>query len=76
MTALTIIYIIGALAVGFLIGMILELVIDAQTIRELQEDNRRVKMELEMIQKEKRQPQTVEILDRRSIETGNLFTPF
>lgn len=76
MTALTIIYIIGALAVGFLIGMILELVIDAQTIRELQEDNRRVKMELELIQKEKRQPQTVEILDRRSIETGNLFTPF
>ena len=76
MTALTIIYIIGALAVGFLIGMILEMVIDAQTIRELQEDNRRVKMELELLQKEKRQPQTVEILDRRSIETGNLFTPF
>lgn len=76
MTALTIIYIIAALAVGFLIGMILELVIDAQTIRELQEDNRRVKMELEMIQKEKRQPQTVEILDRRSIDAGNLFTPF
>lgn len=76
MTALTIIYIIGALAVGFLIGMILELVIDAQTIRELQEDNRRVKMELELLQKEKNQPQTVEILDRRSIETGNLFTPF
>lgn len=61
---------------GFLIGMILELVIDAQTIRELQEDNRRVKMELELLQKEKKQPQTVEILDRRSIETGNLFTPF
>lgn len=61
---------------GFLIGMILELVIDAQTIRELQEDNRRVKMELEMIKKEKRQPQTVEILDRRSIDAGNLFTPF
>ena len=76
MTALTIIYIIGALAVGFLIGMILELVIDAQTIRELQEDNRRVKMELELLQKEKRQPQTVEILDRRSIDAGNLFTPF
>lgn len=73
---MTVIYIIGALAVGFLIGMILELVIDAQTIRELQEDNRRVKMELELIQKEKRQPQTVEILDRRSIDTGNLFTPF
>lgn len=76
MTALTVIYIIAALAVGFLIGMILELVIDAQTIRELQEDNRRLKMELEMIQNEKREPQTVEILDRRSIETGNLFTPF
>ena len=76
MTALTIIYIIAALAVGFLIGMILELVIDAQTIRELQEDNRRVKMELELLQKEKRQPQTVEILDRRSIDAGNLFTPF
>jgi hypothetical protein len=56
--------------------MILELVIDAQTIRELQEDNRRVKMELELLQKEEKQPQTVEILDRRSIETGNLFTPF
>ena len=76
MNGLTIIYIIAALAVGFLIGMILELIIDARTIRELQEDNRRVKMELELIQKEKRQPQTVEILDRRSIETGNLFKPF
>ena len=44
MNALEIIYIVGALAIGFLMGMILELFLEVQTIRELQDDNRRLRL--------------------------------
>lgn len=43
MNALQIIYIVGALAIGLLSGMILELFLEARTIRELQDDNRRLR---------------------------------
>ena len=43
MNALYTIYIIGAFAIGLLSGMILELFLEARTIRELQDDNRRLR---------------------------------
>lgn len=43
MNALYTIYIIGAFAIGLLIGMILELFLEARMIRELQDDNRRLR---------------------------------
>jgi len=37
---------VGALALGLIFGMILELMIDAETIRNLQDHNRTLRMEL------------------------------
>lgn len=74
MNGLTIIYIIGALAIGFLFGMILELIIDAKTIRELQDDNHRLRLLNEQISRE----QTVEIIeinDNRA-QPESYFAPF
>ena len=39
MNLLTIIYLIGAMAVGFVVGMIVELNIDAETIKKLKAQN-------------------------------------
>lgn len=75
MNALTIIYIVGALAVGALAGMIIELGIDNDTIRALREANDRLTLENEALRQEAPQ-QVIEILDRRSVETSNLFDPF
>jgi len=46
MNLLQIIYLVGALALGLIFGMILELMIDAETIRNLQDHNRTLRMEL------------------------------
>ena len=74
MNGLTIIYIIGALAVGFLLGMILELIIDSKTIRELQEDNHRLRLLNEQISAE-RDVKVIEINDNRA-QPESYFTPF
>ena len=74
MNGLTIIYIIGALAVGFLFGMILELIIDSKTIRELQEDNHRLKLLNEQISAEKN-VEIIEINDNRA-QPESYFAPF
>lgn len=42
MNLLTIIYMVGAVGVGFVAGMIVELSIDAETIRSLREQNRKL----------------------------------
>ena len=74
MNGLTIIYIIGALAVGFIFGMILELIIDSKTIRELQEDNHRLRLLNEQISAE-RDVKVIEINDNRA-QPESYFTPF
>lgn len=45
MNLLGIIYLLGAAAVGFLAGMIVELGIDSDTIRMLREHNHKLQME-------------------------------
>lgn len=75
MNALTIIYIVGALAIGALAGMIIELGIDNDTIRALREANDRLTLENEALRQEAH-AQVVEILDRKSVEAGRLFDPF
>lgn len=42
MNLLTIIYMVGAVGVGFVAGMIVELSIDAETIRSLREQNHKL----------------------------------
>ena len=66
MNALTIIYIIGALALGFIFGMILELCLEVQTIRELQDEARILRLlnaDLEKKLKENHNVEAFEICD-------------
>ena len=77
MTALTSIYLIGALALGFLSGMILELIIDARTIRELQDSNRRLRLLNEDIANKQERVEVIEINDnRQDTPVTNYFKPF
>lgn len=77
MNGLTLIYLIGALALGFLAGMILELIIDAQTIRELQEDNRRLRLLNQQVTNQKDRVEVIEINDnRKDAPVKNYFQPF
>ena len=75
MNLLTIIYIVGAVAIGVFVGMILELGIDSETIRALREHNDKLQLENEALRKESPK-EVIEILDRRSFEAGSLFDPF
>lgn len=78
MNLLTFIYALGALALGFVAGMILELILDARTIRELQDDNRRLRLLNDQIANEKGACQVIEINDTRPNAPGipNYFRPF
>ena len=62
MNALEIIYLIGALAVGLIMGMVVEMMIDAGTIRDLQAHNRKLRLENAQLRKE---PEIIEIVDNR-----------
>ena len=64
MNALEIIYLIGALAIGFMFGIIVELMIDTTTIRELQEKNRKLTLENAQLRKEAKH-EIIEIVDNR-----------
>lgn len=66
---------IAVLAIGVIAGMIIELGIDSETIRQLREHNKRLKLENEALRKEAPK-EVVEILDRRSIDAGKLFKEF
>lgn len=66
MNGLTIIYIIGALAIGFLVGIIVELMIDAQTVRDLQEQNKKLRLE---VAQAKKNPEVIEIYDKWNVNT-------
>ena len=66
---------IGCLALGILAGMILELVIDAKTIRELQDDARRLRLKLDAANK-KTPPEIITINDYRQTQDGEYFKPF
>ena len=60
MNLLTIILMLGVCAVGFIAGMIVEMTIDAQTIRELRQHIHKLKLEnIQLCAK----PETIEIVD-------------
>lgn len=63
MNMLTMIYIFGAAAVGLLIGMIVELMLDAKTIRELQDDNRRLRLKKRDLELQNRQLKKIEVIE-------------
>ena len=60
MNLLNIIYLFGAMALGFIFGMVVELMIDAETIRDLQAQNRKLRLELAQ---ERKSPEVIEIID-------------
>lgn len=63
MTALTIIYSVGALGLGLLIGMILQAFIDSDQIGQLIRRNDRLKLENEALINGKKE--VIEIVDKR-----------
>lgn len=75
MNGLTIIYILGAAAVGFLFGVIVELCIDTDNIRDLQEKNHKLKLENEALRK-KSKHEVIEIIDNRTKEKEIQFGGF
>lgn len=75
MNALEIIYLIGALAVGFIFGLIVELMIDATTIRELQDKNRKLTLENVQLRREAKR-EVIEIVDNRTKDNEIKFGGF
>ena len=75
MNGLTVIYIIGAIALGVLIGMIVELILDNQTIMELREKNRKLTMENIQLRREAKH-EVIEIIDNRTKEDEIKFGGF
>ena len=64
MNLLEIIYAFGAGAVGFLVGVIVELCIDTDNIRDLQEKNHKLKLENEQLRRSVKH-EVIEIVDNR-----------
>ena len=60
MTFLEIIFCVGALAIGLIVGMVVEMMIDNAVLIDLERDNQRLKLELEQSRK---QPEIIEITD-------------
>lgn len=64
MNLLTIIYIIGALAFGFLIGTMFEIFADSEEFRRLNHKIHRLELELA---EAKKQPEIIEIYDKWTV---------
>ena len=60
------------MAVGLLIGMIIELILDNQTIMELKEQNRKLRLENIQLRQEAKH-EVIEIVDRRTPDTDFTF---
>ena len=75
MNLLEVLYILGAGAVGFLVGIIVELCIDTDNIRDLQEKNHKLELENEALRK-KAKHEVIEIIDNRTKENEIKFGGF
>ena len=78
MNGLQIIYLIGAAALGLFSGMLIELMVDARTIADLQEANRKLKLEKQQL-KGSQHVEVIEITDNRGNDRQpetNYFKPF
>ena len=75
MNGLTIIYIIGALGLGFLIGATVEAFINADDMRKLIRRNEKLKLENEALMNGK--TEIIEIVDNRTTpEEADFFKPW
>lgn len=62
------IYLIGALSIGFVLGLVFEYFIDVKMVSEIQEENKTLRLKLAEAKKTRKveHVQTVEIIDRRT----------
>lgn len=72
MNLLEIIYYLGVGAVCLIVGMIIEYFIDAQIIREAQQENQKLKLGMAALQKENKELSKLEIV----YPEKNYFKPF
>ena len=75
MNGLQIIYMIGALAVGFICGMICELLTANETFQKINKKNERLELEVEYLRKSLQEAHQLEIVENDG-EPKNYFTPF
>ena len=75
MNILTLIYVLGALLIGFLLGITTENVYKVNQIRIYQDRLYKSEKEKEQLQAQLNS-KPIEILDRRSVQAGNYFKPF
>ena len=71
MNILTILYITAALALGFLLGLTVEVMIDAEQIRKLQKHVDKLKFENEMLIQNK--TEVIEIIDNRKQNDESVY---
>lgn len=62
MNLLTIIYLVGAFFVGLIVGVIVELFIDAEQVRDLQSHNKKLQLENAQLRQEAKH-EVIEIVD-------------
>lgn len=67
MNGLQIVFMVFTGVVGALIGMIVELIVDNKIITELQEKNRKLKLENEQLRRAAKH-EVIEIIDNRTTE--------
>lgn len=67
MNGLQIIFMVFTGVVGALIGMIVELIVDNKTITDLQDKNRRLKLENEQLRRAAKH-EVIEIVDNRTTD--------
>ena len=65
MNLLEIIYYLGVGAVCLIVGMVVEMLIDNKAIVDLQEDNRKLRLENEQLRQEAKH-EVIEIVDNRT----------
>ena len=75
MNLLNILYCLAALSVGAIIGLVIEYFIDLGIVRDLQSDNRRLRLENAQLQKEVK-IERIEIVDNRTKSSDFTFGGF
>lgn len=75
MNLLEIIYYIGVGTVCLIVGMVVEMIIDNRTIIDLQEDNRKLRLENEQLRQEAKH-EVIEITDNRTANGNFKFGGF
>ena len=75
MNILSLIYVLGALLIGFLLGITTENIYKVNQIRIYQDRLHKSEKEKEQLRAQL-DSKPIEILDRRSVQAGNLFKPF